>query len=84
VGLGSIEDFAEEFYGLSETDLQNLTKASKKNIKRAWKKQLDWMIPEQTIQHYPLWVREYIDEYILSVPYLLKVQGAVGRLPPRN
>ena len=42
------------------------------------------MIPEQTIQHYPLWVREYIDGYILSVPYLLKVQGAVGRLPPRN
>lgn len=83
-GIGVFEDFVEEVYGISETELIKLTKTSKKKLLRAWKKQLDWLIPEQTIQHYPLWVREYIDEYILNAPYLLKVQGALGRLPPRN
>tara|TARA_R100000458_G_scaffold59789_1_gene71786 strand:- start:828 stop:2495 length:1668 start_codon:yes stop_codon:yes gene_type:complete len=73
-GILGLEDFYEEVYGLTETQFKDLTKKSQKTIIRKWKKQLDWMIPEQTMQHYPIWIREIIDDYIRDLNTVLKVK----------
>jgi len=73
-GILSLEDFYEEVYGLTETQFKDLTKKSQKTITSKWKKQLDWMIPEQTMQHYPIWIREIIDDYIKDLNTVLQVK----------
>ena len=73
-GILGLEDFYEEVYGLTETQFKDLTKKSQKTITRKWKKQLDWMIPEQTMQHYPIWIREIIDDYIRDLNTVLQIK----------
>ena len=73
-GILGLEDFYEEVYGLTETQFNDLTKKSQKTITRKWKKQLDWMIPEQTMQHYPIWIKEIIDDYIRDLNTVLQIK----------
>ena len=73
-GILGLEDFYEEVYGLTETQFKDLTKKSQKTIIKKWKKQLDWMIPEQTMQHYPIWIREIIDDYIKDLNTVLQIK----------